>query len=194
MRSVNLGRNQTILDWRTCQCGRPYAANNRRTGCSTICEHLTRIKARRAAEDRARQRAGYSQYGTPTATVCVQCSQPFTYDRLTRPRIYCSEQCRRSSPTYKNGRREAKRRRHWRQRCHATVETFNSRSILERDGWTCGICHEPIDRDADPLNDWAATIDHIVPLAKGGEHTPGNVRAAHRYCNAVRGADTEFAW
>ena len=31
-------------------------------------------------------------------------------------------------------------------------------------------------------------IDHLIPLAAGGEHSYLNVAAAHRACNCARGA------
>ncbi len=34
------------------------------------------------------------------------------------------------------------------------------------------------------------TMDHIVPLARGGRTTPGNVVAACLFCNKKKGADT----
>jgi 5-methylcytosine-specific restriction endonuclease McrA len=34
----------------------------------------------------------------------------------------------------------------------------------------------------------AATIDHIVPLAAGGDDTKANVQLAHRRCNTRKGA------
>jgi hypothetical protein len=54
-------------------------------------------------------------------------------------------------------------------------------AIFERDGWLCGICGEPVRRED-------ATLDHIVPIARGGTHEPSNVRLAHGLCNSRRGA------
>jgi 5-methylcytosine-specific restriction endonuclease McrA len=34
----------------------------------------------------------------------------------------------------------------------------------------------------------AGTVDHVVPLSKGGSDDDGNVRAAHATCNSRRGA------
>jgi 5-methylcytosine-specific restriction endonuclease McrA len=33
----------------------------------------------------------------------------------------------------------------------------------------------------------SATLDHVVPISVGGEHTRENVRCAHLRCNARRG-------
>lgn len=45
---------------------------------------------------------------------------------------------------------------------------------------TCGICVEPI------VNQYH--IDHIIPVAKGGEHTIDNLQLAHPLCNLRKGA------
>ncbi len=69
------------------------------------------------------------------------------------------------------------------------VETvrFERQSIFERDGYLCWLCELPTDPDSDTK--WERpSIDHVVPLAHGGPHTPGNVRTAHLVCNVRRGA------
>ena len=63
--------------------------------------------------------------------------------------------------------------------------------IYERDSWTCGLCGDGIDPDTawpDPLS---ASLDHILPLSKGGHHVPENVQAAHLSCNVRKGNRVE---
>lgn len=48
--------------------------------------------------------------------------------------------------------------------------------VFERDGGICGICDSLVD-----ATDWH--MDHVVPLARGGEHTYGNVQVSHPRCN-----------
>lgn len=52
--------------------------------------------------------------------------------------------------------------------------------IAERDGWICHICHTKVTRET-----WS--LDHLIPISKGGQHTPENVALAHMVCNARRG-------
>ncbi|MBY0488404.1 MAG: HNH endonuclease [Gemmatimonadaceae bacterium] len=40
---------------------------------------------------------------------------------------------------------------------------------------------------ATPLDQHTATLDHVVPLARGGAHDPGNVVAACGPCNRLKG-------
>jgi hypothetical protein len=41
----------------------------------------------------------------------------------------------------------------------------------------------------DPLDDWAPSLDHIEPQSWAliPDHSPANLRLAHRWCNSVRG-------
>lgn len=70
----------------------------------------------------------------------------------------------------------------------ATVETVSRRVVLDRDGWTCQLCQEAIDPAARAPHPMTASVDHIVPLARGGEHSYRNVQAAHLGCNTSKGA------
>lgn len=65
----------------------------------------------------------------------------------------------------------------------AFVEHVAHDRVFKRDEGICGICELP----ADPA-DWH--LDHIVPLALGGEHSYANVRVTHPKCNIARARAT----
>jgi 5-methylcytosine-specific restriction endonuclease McrA len=65
----------------------------------------------------------------------------------------------------------------------ALVEEFSVEEIFQRDGWTCHICQEPIDQTAKFPDPRSASLDHVVPLSKGGKHSRDNCAAAHLFCN-----------
>lgn len=48
-------------------------------------------------------------------------------------------------------------------------------------GGICSICNKWMPRHQ-------ATLDHILPLSRGGTDHPTNLRLAHRSCNSARGA------
>lgn len=52
--------------------------------------------------------------------------------------------------------------------------------LLWENGKRCAICGRKI-KNIDDL-----TIDHIVPLAKGGKNVAENLQLAHRSCNAAK--------
>lgn len=70
----------------------------------------------------------------------------------------------------------------------AFVEKVDLAELWLRDGGACGICREPVDstvRHPDPLS---KSIDHIVPLARGGLHEARNAQVAHLICNIRKGS------
>lgn len=73
------------------------------------------------------------------------------------------------------------------------VEPIESRVVLERDRWTCGICGGPIDPTLRAPDGLSASVDHMVALARGGTHTYDNVQAAHLRCNIRKGARTDLS-
>lgn len=63
------------------------------------------------------------------------------------------------------------------------VERFDRLEIFERDGWRCQMCDKRVDRRLRHPHPMSASLDHIVPIAAGGEHSRRNVRLAHLRCN-----------
>lgn len=62
-------------------------------------------------------------------------------------------------------------------------------TLGERDGWTCHLCSKPVKQQAGTAHvPLGATVDHLLPIAAGGEHVWANVALAHRKCNTSRGA------
>lgn len=62
--------------------------------------------------------------------------------------------------------------------------------VFERDGWTCGICDEPVDRSVKYPDLMSVSLDHVIPLSAGGSHTYDNVQCSHWYCNVIKNDGT----
>lgn len=60
-------------------------------------------------------------------------------------------------------------------------------TLFELHAWTCFVCKEQINKFLRFPNFMAATVEHIIPLAKGGTHTWDNVAPAHAKCNFSKG-------
>ncbi len=69
----------------------------------------------------------------------------------------------------------------------AKGDDINHLLVFERDGWICNICGEIIDRRLRGDSWWRATLDHVIPLSRGGTHTWDNLAAAHWICNMKKG-------
>jgi hypothetical protein len=69
-----------------------------------------------------------------------------------------------------------------------SFEKFDPLEVFERDEWMCGICESPIDSQLKWPDQLSVSLDHIVPLSKGGTHTQENCQAAHLGCNIKKGS------
>lgn len=61
-----------------------------------------------------------------------------------------------------------------------------NRRVFERDGWRCGLCGGHVEPED-------ASLDHVVPLSKGGEHSYANTQCTHWKCNNTKGAKIQEA-
>jgi 5-methylcytosine-specific restriction endonuclease McrA len=113
---------------------------------------------------------------------CGECGQHFVMIRPGQSPLprYCSALCSR-----RNNSRNGKHRR--KVVVKATQrEPIYKRQVFEKNNYTCQLCKYPLDMGAPHNSDWAPSIDHIFPLAKGGTHTYDNLQAAHRICNSYK--------
>nr|WP_269149928.1 HNH endonuclease [Nesterenkonia alkaliphila] len=76
-----------------------------------------------------------------------------------------------------------------RARSEATIERFDPVEVYERDAWTCGICGGKVDPQVLHPDAMSASLDHVVPLSKGGDHTRSNSVLAHLICNIRKSAN-----
>lgn len=68
--------------------------------------------------------------------------------------------------------------------------------VFKADGYRCHLCGQLTDRTQSVPHLRAPTVDHIVPLSKGGKHERANCRTACYSCNAAkqdRGGGEQFA-
>lgn len=146
-----------------------------------------RCERRRMAEVRlAEAAAGTSGVVVWLGGTCPGCDTPFVSDRAQI--VHCSEVCarrvqRRRSRSGRSLTSNRKRARYY----GCEYEPIRRLSVYERDAYICGICLLPTTPHA-AVPDWnAPTVDHVVPMSRGGGHVMGNVQCAHFICNTRKG-------
>ena len=122
--------------------------------------------------------------------ICDQCHN--TFEPRQRDQRFCSQDCWYAELRLYDDRRHASKVSGRKRRAihNATWDGISDEQIWERDQWVCGVpgCTlGPMSRTwarSDPL---APTIDHVIPLSRGGTDTADNKRAAHAVCNFRKG-------
>lgn len=61
------------------------------------------------------------------------------------------------------------------------AKQFIRKQLINKNGAVCAICGKPIGTMKD------CTIDHIIPISKGGLTTIENCQLAHKNCNVKKG-------
>jgi hypothetical protein len=125
-------------------------------------------------------------WGEPNACplpLCIDCRTPYSPGSAhAKLRLRC-EQCRRRAG--RDIERERARSAH-RRRVVAGGDDIEILDIAVRDRFTCWICEGKVNvmiRWPDP---WSPSLDHVLPIAQGGEHLVDNVRLSHLRCNIQR--------
>lgn len=144
---------------------RVCGAMGARMECGPVCR-----------QEMARRRA---MCETPHETrECSECGGAYTPNHGNR-RIFCSRRC---------AKKHGKRNRRHAKRARSSGHPIYWSLVWRQAGGKCALCGQRVERDTNPSNPRGATVDHIVPLSRGGEHAPWNVQLAHRSCNSAKGA------
>ena len=72
----------------------------------------------------------------------------------------------------------------------AVVVSQGVKQLFLRDGGRCQICRSKLNLKRKFPHKLSATIDHIIALSKGGEHSYKNTQLACNECNYTKGNGT----
>ena len=126
--------------------------------------------------------------------VCPMCDRKFSIREYAEengldvtfiPTVtYCSKECRNKSFRIGHPRDHIKRAK--KHGCEWESGVTLSK-LIRRDGLTCALCGEPCDMNDKSYGNGSGplypSMDHIIPISKGGGHTWSNVQVAHIICN-----------
>lgn len=160
-------------------CGATFNGRRGAKYCSYECSW--RYNTRKRSMEAAVKRVSW-------AVTCEWCGVVWQPKPNNQARArFCSTQCHTRAAT----------RRYKARLRDAFVEDVSPLRVADRDDWRCGLCAALIDPDVKPPDPRCLSIDHIVPISQGGEHSYRNVRAAHKICNSRRGNEpfgVLFGW
>lgn len=119
---------------------------------------------------------------------CSYCSKP-----VTVPTSFTAGMV--SHPECKIERKKARNRiKHTRRRGYrATLRNMSVEKMGDRDNWTCHICKEPVNPLLPSNHKEGASVDHVIPLSRGGTDEPGNLKLSHWICNVKKSNKVDYA-
>lgn len=109
---------------------------------------------------------------------------------ITDNKIYCSQKC------YAKAHERTKDANRRKKIKNAIIDKdISLEKLYKRDNGICSICGGKCDWSDHQyrgryfiVGKTYPTIDHVIPLAKGGTHSWDNVKLAHHSCNTAKGA------
>lgn len=164
------------------------------------CENCKRIAAERKSEQEEQQRrleaerkewekAGKRKAKQLSFAVCECCGSLFFPTTVSNNK-YCSVECANKHHN------STKKDRRMRKLSTVMVDkNITLKDLFKRDGGVCAICgkrcrwddkQELADGTIVTHKDYPS-VDHIVPLSKGGKHAWDNIQLACRSCNSRKG-------
>ena len=114
---------------------------------------------------------------------CKECGKHFSTH--IKDRKYCSKTC---SNRYQ-WRKAYTVRRTMIKKNGKIDHCISLEKLYKRDKGICHICTDKVNMNLNTNDNMYGSIDHVIPLAKGGTHTWDNVKLAHRICNSIKGAE-----
>jgi 5-methylcytosine-specific restriction endonuclease McrA len=121
-------------------------------------------------------RVGYTEW--------IECESCHDWFEMTIQETRTQETCPPCLDS-KSSRHSSRRRAQ--KLSNGSTENVESRVVFERDEWTCGLCCNEIDAGLVWPHPYSGSLDHKVPLSRGGTHAYKNVQAAHLRCNISKG-------
>ena len=163
--------------YKVCRC--PWCADAKREYNEYVRLLDNKMRSyHKALKEREREK----EWKITHARACVVCGNEFI---STHGSMFCSDRCRKKYNNRKGDRR-----------INSSIvddSGITLESLFKRDKGICHICGKPcdyedytVDGDIFIAGNWYPSIDHVIPVSKGGRHSWDNVKLAHRLCNSVK--------
>lgn len=188
-----------VCEW----CGKSYEVKSKYASQSRFCSHecqqtwYSRQKGHKPMEEYLKE---LEQQKEETARikeaerkariktkVCTECGE--TFETIQPNQLTCSKECSRL--------RKNRLRWHYKEKRYNETNLIDKditvKVLYKRDKGICYICGGKCDfKDYTQINGHFTagptypSVDHIIPIARGGKHAWDNVKLAHHYCNSTK--------
>lgn len=159
----------------TCvECGKVFKRDSNRITCSEACRALALPKRRHEVIINSSRK----RYWRPDVRAKIFSPEGRAI-RNAINRRYCKTPKGRAAAFKKRVKRAG-------LLAAVRVELIDYEAIDARTEGLCALCWTPVDKTIKHPDGRSASYDHIIPVAKGGEHTMANIQLTHLRCNCAK--------
>ena len=156
-------------------CSKEFESSGQVKFCSPNCRAEFNVEVARSRREQERNRLYPNGERT---TICGWCKEPRTYkigeSVINAFHPACTVDARRARYRIKTVKR---------QKLVGTPSRVSADRVLEIYGHRCSICGEKIFLNLPRTSKEGLTVDHVIPISKGGTDDIANLRPAHWICN-----------
>ena len=117
------------------------------------------------------------EYQSSYQRICKLCGTHYISGKRLS---YCSVQCSQKADGRRNNLYRA-------SLFGCEYVKFNPIDVMKRDNWICQACGIDTPKSLRGTLEWnAPELDHIIPMSKGGAHSPDNAQCLCRNCNHIK--------
>jgi hypothetical protein len=136
--------------------------------CSSKCKNKHAYKKSVSQGWRKKPTSGWAE--------CLYCGERKWHSKHAS-KMFCSNRC---------SKKHRHRVRELRVKCGKKDMALTLPKLIKRDGWACRFCGIKCQMPIGFNFPDEATIDHVVPISKGGSHAWDNVQLLCRECNTAK--------
>ncbi|MER7953850.1 HNH endonuclease [Streptomyces sp. NPDC096030] len=187
---------------RTPYCAEECRPPRRCRGCGAVFTGKNRVYCSDECKPPSKRLTYHEKRALQEPRVCADPSCGLQFNPCHKGQRWCSLKCAGSNKSGAGPRGglspEARERQrlYWQAKCRrrraakqgGLSEPYTLAEIARRDSFKCQLCGTAVPMDVKVPEALAPTIDHVVPVSRGGDDTRANVQLAHFRCNSVKGA------
>lgn len=156
-------------------CQKAFYSNN--PNHAFCCRPFYALGQKNLASQRAKQRTEAKYPNRERTAPCGWCGELRTFkigeSVVNAYHPACTKEAERARYRIKTVKRQK----------HKNPNRISHEQVVREYGSDCHICNEPIDLTLPRTSKLGLTVDHLIPLSRGGTDTMPNLRPAHWGCN-----------